>query len=332
MQGVILMAVYRPDRGLLVQQLESLKTQTLADWRCVVGIDGADAATCAVLKQLVGTDERFDVIEYVANVGHYRNFERLTREVRREEDWVAYCDQDDRWYPEKLEELVTQLEAKASYAAVVGAARIVGRHGNELGVSQRSARSFPQLLLRNEVTGSFTVFRANVVSLALPFPAATQAAVHDHWLGVCAAALGEIHYAAHPLQDYVQHAGNAIGEASRVSVFRQAALVRAAGGFQAYLERISRHQWGWRVSMARELRARVPDINAEKSDFLAAVAAGKISLRLSWYLTVETVARRVPLHTALALGAAALKWPRVGPAEAMLANGRDHGRAADRHA
>ena len=96
--GVVVMAVYRPDPVLLERQIESLRIQTVADWRCMIGIDGADSETHHLLKDLTGDDARFEVSEYADNVGVYRHFERLLREVDGDAAWVALADQDDYWY------------------------------------------------------------------------------------------------------------------------------------------------------------------------------------------------------------------------------------------
>lgn len=313
-QGVILMAVHRPQKTLVQRQVASLQRQTIRDWACIVGIDGPDDGSTAYLSGVLGDDPRFKVIEYAHNVGHYRNFERLTREVRGQVAWVAYCDQDDYWHPQKLERLVAMLEGPPHRTAVVGAALTVDIGGAVLGISQRYAGSFPQLFLKNEVTGSFTLFRPEVLELALPFPDATRSAVHDHWLGVCAAAMGDVLYSSGPLQDYVQHGNNAIGEA-QPSTFRshiRSARVRGVS-LRAYLDEISRDQWGWRVSMARALRERLPADKTQPSMFLDAVAEGRLSVRLAQFFAAEVLARRIPPRTALALATAAFWSPRARP-------------------
>lgn len=318
------MAVYRPDPTLLRRQVESLRAQTLRDWRCLVGIDGPDPTARDLVHDLVDGDRRFDVVEYDENVGHYRNFERLTAEGPRPFGWVAYCDQDDFWYPHKLERLVAKLEESGSgRSAVVGAAQVVDTEGRVLSLSRRTFRSFAQLLLKNEVTGSFTVFRADVVDRALPFPEPTSVAVHDHWLGLCAASLGSLEFSTEVVQDYVQHGRNAIGEARPATFASWRENVRTDGGLYAHLRVVSRERWGWRVAMAKTLLPRMDPQRGKDVRLLRSVAMGRLSPHLVAALVAEAAARRVAPRTALVMAIAAAYWrrstadagtrPRAGP-------------------
>lgn len=308
--GTVLMAVYRPDVALLRRQVTSLMEQTLRDWQCFVAIDGPDADARAVLVDLVGADPRFHVMEHAENLGHYRNFERLTELVPDDAAWVAYCDQDDRWYPQKLEMLVSELDRDPGRTAVTGSARIVDDAGTVLGMSRRTPASVGRLLLRNELTGSFTVFRSDVPRLALPFPPETRIAVHDHWLAVCAASIGEVVFLDELVQDYVQHQGNAIGEPTP-SLLRSLREFAGAPSRRAHLEFMSREKWGWRVSMARTLLPRLEGRGLRLSPVVAAVAEGGMSPALPKLLFNEVRSEGLPARTGLAMGAAALWWPRL---------------------
>lgn len=304
------MAVYRPDAALLRRQVESLLAQTLRDWQCFVAIDGPDPKARAVLDDLVAADPRFHVTEYAENLGHYRNFERLTELVPGDAAWAAYCDQDDYWYPRKLEVLVSELDRDPGRTAVTGSARIVDSAGTVLGVSRRTPASSDRLLLKNELTGSFTVFRSDVLRFALPFPPETRIAVHDHWLAVCAASIGEVVFLPEVVQDYVQHESNAIGEA-RPSLLRSLKELVGAPSHRAHLDSVSREKWGWRVSMARTLLPRVERRGQRASPAVAAVAEGPMNTALAKLLFSEVRSGRLPARNGVAMGVAALWWPRL---------------------
>jgi hypothetical protein len=68
-------------------------------------------------------------------------------------------------------------------------------------------------IVENQYTGGAMVFRTSVLELALPFPRlSTPSEVHDHWIAVCGAALGQTLVVETVVQDYVQHGMNVIGE------------------------------------------------------------------------------------------------------------------------
>src|SRR6185436_7327817 len=57
--------------------------------------------------------------------------------------------------------------------------------------------------------------RRDVLDVALPFPPEVDGSHHDHWLALCALALGDLAYIDRPLVDYVQHGANVVGHAPR---------------------------------------------------------------------------------------------------------------------
>ena len=65
------------------------------------------------------------------------------------------------------------------------------------------------------MTGAASVLRREVLDVALPFPREVDGSYHDHWLALCALALGDLAYVARPLVDYVQHGANLVGHAER---------------------------------------------------------------------------------------------------------------------
>jgi hypothetical protein len=303
--GSVVLAVYRPDLALLERQVRSLQHQEVRDWRCIVGIDGYDPKTHRRLLDLVGEDSRFSVHHFDDNLGVYRHFERLLALVPTGEvGWVALADQDDDWHPTKFSVLLPLL-ATHGVAAVVGRARVVA-DGREIGMTKRRVGGFASTLLINHVTGSLSIFRSDVVVASLPFPPASQNAIHDHWLAVCAAARGRIAQSDYVVQDYVQHSGNVIGDSRRHTLSDALRAMRAEGGPLRLVDQYGGSRWAWRVQMARtSLERQVP---AEAESLAEAVAAGRLA-PVTARAALRGVARReVTLIEGVALLAAAARW------------------------
>jgi hypothetical protein len=93
-----------------------------------------------------------------------------------------------------------------------------------------SGRAFDALLRRNLATGATLAFRRSLLQDVAPFPPEW---VHDEWLAINAAALGEVDCLERPLIDYRQHGGNQIGAQSRDLAKK---IARAAEPRQAYLQ------------------------------------------------------------------------------------------------
>lgn len=248
--GAIAMAVYRPQAELIRDQLASIQAQTYSSWLCHVVIDGLDDTTASLVEDLVGSDDRFVVHHFSDNVGFYRNFERAVALAGEGAAWVALADQDDRWDPTKLARLVSALEPGVTGAMCQ--ARVVSSDGDDLGSTKRRLPATESLLLDNQVTGSLAVFTADVVRRALPFPAPTSSAYHDHWLGLVAVTLGRFVLVDEILQSYVQHPNNVLGEEGRDGLRVRIGRLTSHN----VLDTLAIERWGWRRTMAIELDRR----------------------------------------------------------------------------
>ncbi|MCW3067060.1 MAG: methyltransferase protein, partial [Solirubrobacterales bacterium] len=241
----VCLATFEPDPALLRAQLESLRAQTDERWICLVSDDCSAPEHFERIVEAIGPDPRFVVSRSARRLGFYRNFERALRMVPAGVELVALCDQDDRWYPEKL---ATLRGALGGAQLVYCDQRLVDADGRVLRETMWKGRrnnhtSLASLLVANSITGAATLFRRDVMELALPFPDTPGLQFHDHWLGLVALAAGDIAYVDRPLYDYVQHRGAVFGD-----VDERAEPARRAG---------SR---GWRAAyfcgyLAREVQA-----------------------------------------------------------------------------
>lgn len=214
MTGAIALAAYKPDPELFARQLRSLQAQTVEDFVCVISADGEPDHVRELVRESTGNDSRFSVSGFEERVGFYRNFERALRACPDDADWYGFSDQDDYWYPEKLERLIPALD---EHTLVSGQARIV-RYPSGAVIREKTDRravSLSEFLLINQFSGAMMLFRPEARALALPFPGlSSRSEVHDHWVAACAGALGTVTVIDEALQDYVQHGGNVIGEQS----------------------------------------------------------------------------------------------------------------------
>jgi glycosyltransferase involved in cell wall biosynthesis len=205
----IAMTTYEPDPDLLAIQLDSLRSQADRGWVCVISDDHSTPETYAGIEAAVGGDPRFAISRAPRRLGFYRNFERALSLLPAEAELVALCDQDDRWYPEKLSELRAALgSAQLAYCDQ----RLVDRDGRVLAPTLWGARrsnhtNLASLLIANTITGAGSLLRREVAEAALPFPDTPGLQFHDHWIGLVALSMGDVLFVDRPLYDYVQHAG-----------------------------------------------------------------------------------------------------------------------------
>jgi glycosyltransferase involved in cell wall biosynthesis len=203
----ICMATFDPDPALLHAQIQSLREQTDERWICLISDGGSSPERLRSLLALVQSDPRFSVSRAERRLGPYENFERVLRIVPPEVGLVAMCDQDDRWYREKLAVLRAEL---GSAELIYSDQRLIAPDGRVLRESlwqgrRNDRRNLASLLIANTVPGAAMLFRRRLLELALPFPQFPGVQYHDHWLALVALASGELSYVDRPLFDWVQH-------------------------------------------------------------------------------------------------------------------------------
>ena len=259
------MATHEPPPALLRAQIDSIRSQTHRDWVCVISDDASSDAAKAEIERAIAGDARFSVESHEERVGFYRNFERALRAVPSEASYVALCDQDDRWHPDKLAALLSALGPDDVLAH--SDARVVDSDGRVV-AETFWPRGAPRddrlgdLLFANAVTGASALFRQRRAALRPSVPGLPGRPFHDRWIALVSCGLGGIAYVERPLFDYVQHPAAAHGHA------------RATGQSDRRADALR--------DRAADLRRRGfhPDWRAAHDEYLARSVSEAIALRL----------------------------------------------------
>jgi glycosyltransferase involved in cell wall biosynthesis len=209
----VCMATYNPNMELFRTQVESIRDQTYRNWVCVISDDCSEPESFDEIAGFVDGDHRFLVSRADSHLSFFRNFERALALAPAEAELLALCDQDDRWYPEKLDALSEGIgTAELAYSDlrridVSGKVRAEtmwhGRRNNHTNMAS--------LLISNTIVGASCLIRRRAVEWALPFPSGPGWDFHDHWLVLVALSTGELAYVDRPLYDQVQHPGAVLG-------------------------------------------------------------------------------------------------------------------------
>ena len=204
----------------LLEQLESLAAQTLPPAELVITDDGSTDGTRGIVEAFASRAP-FPVRwhDNDARLGYRANFMRAASLCTGE--LIAFCDQDDIWYPEKLavaaaafsnpDVMLFHHEARAVRDGVVLSERVrkVSSTHSLIPALQTAPWQFP--------FGYTEVFRATLRDYdtlwcrSTDFKGLGEQAAHDQWYYFLAAVLGTIAFHPLPLADYRQHAGNTFG-------------------------------------------------------------------------------------------------------------------------
>jgi glycosyltransferase involved in cell wall biosynthesis len=244
----------------LAAQLESILDQTLPPDEIVLSDDASTDSTVALAESIVAEHAGRTVLRVLRNspaLGVARNFQQAVTATRG--DLIALSDQDDVWYPQRLERMAAVFDARPDLLLLHGDARLVDGAGEPIGPTvfeaieaspwERSTihagRAFDVLIRRNLAVGATTIFRRGLLELAVPF---ADGWIHDEWLAIVAAASGEgaVDFVDEPLVAYRQHGRNQIGarklsfsgKVGRVMEPRRTRNARLLSAFTGLSERV----------------------------------------------------------------------------------------------
>ena len=194
----------------LVEQIESIRAQTLTSWTLLARDDGSSDATVAILDDCAARDPRIEVLRDAdGTLGAIGNFSRLAETaLARGAGVVLFADQDDVWFPDKVARTLAEMRAAETalgtdhpilvhtdLQVVDGAGRLLHRSFLQLQrIRDERSRPLTTLLVQNYVTGCTMAANRALLRLALPVPA--DALMHDWWLALCAARCGSIVFLA----------------------------------------------------------------------------------------------------------------------------------------
>jgi glycosyltransferase involved in cell wall biosynthesis len=211
----ILMGTYQGE-NFICQQFASILTQTHQAWSLWVSDDGSNDHTLALLARFQRDSPRpVQVIEGPKN-GFSRNFLSLLCNPQIQADFFCFADQDDIWYPDRLERALNWLcsQPESIPALYCSRTRLVNERGEHIGYSPLFGRTpgFANALVQNIGGGNTMVMNRAAREVLLQAGADVNVVSHDWWVYIVVAAVdGNICYDPNPTLDYRQHGQNLIG-------------------------------------------------------------------------------------------------------------------------
>ena len=197
--------------------LNSILDQSHRPDEIVACDDGSKDETINILSEYRESSSiPFHIYENDSNLGVEKNFEKCLKKSTG--DLIAIADQDDLWKPNKLEEQIKAYEysnrglichdSRPVSADLSKEYQTLWESGNHNVINKGSEETFKELLRRNFVQGTTLLLTREFVSWALPIP---DYGYYDYFLGLLAAATGELHEIDKDLLLYRQHQDQEVG-------------------------------------------------------------------------------------------------------------------------
>jgi Glycosyl transferase family 2 len=253
----VAMCTYNGER-FLPEQLASIVQQTRSPDELIVCDDRSTDRTLTVLRDFaasVSFPVRIFVNEH--NLGVSANFEGAIRRCKG--DLIALSDQDDIWYPTRLEMSAWTLDCERDIGLVFTDADLIDANGQLLDqtiwkrlrfagkpLHDLLAGQWTVLAKQRFVTGATVMFRSSLRESSLPVGAGW---VHDEWIAMTAAAFSRLGPIEQALIRYRIHGSQQVGFTNKLQK-------------RAKEESEANQHWRRVAESAKELR--------ELCDFLAA--------------------------------------------------------------
>jgi glycosyltransferase involved in cell wall biosynthesis len=187
----------------LAEQLDTLINQTYKNTEIIAVDDCSTDDTFSVLKSYAAIHPNIKIWQNENNLGFAANFEHAVKYCSGQ--YIALCDQDDLWHPQKIE---LQVDAIKDNVFVYHDSEFINESGVSMNKKTSDIMNFyrgcePEaFLFFNCVSGHSILMKKELLDDALPLE---KDYFHDWWLAYVATNIGKIDFIPQCLVQYRQH-------------------------------------------------------------------------------------------------------------------------------
>ncbi|MCB5231657.1 glycosyltransferase family 2 protein [Levilactobacillus brevis] len=206
----------------LKQQLDSILKQTFKGWHLYIRDDGSSDNTEKIIEQYTRKyPSKITNLTGILGGGNSKNNFLTILEwvsMHQEMEYYMFCDQDDYWLPKKIEITLNGIGKNdhpilvhTNLKIVSGQLDIINKSFIKYSHLNPKKRDLAHLLIQNNVTGCTMLWNEKLNKLIKFNCDNNDVMMHDWWISLIAAGLGEIKYVDTPTMLYRQHSNNVVG-------------------------------------------------------------------------------------------------------------------------
>jgi len=186
----------------LPQQLDSLLVQTVPPDELIVCDDCSEDGTYEILRKFQ-ENAPFPVVisRNKSRIGYAKNFEKVISQCSG--DIIFLCDQDDVWFPNKVEKIVSAFDSDENALVVVHDAGIVDDDMKNNGITVAGQLLSIGLSSEYLLLGCCIAFHSKLMPLIIPVPYPIHG--HDGWINTLGNVLQCRVFVPEVLQFYRRH-------------------------------------------------------------------------------------------------------------------------------
>lgn len=217
--GVVI-ATYNGEK-FINEQLQSIVSQTKSPEKIIIVDDCSTDGTKKIINEKIKIfPELFVFIENEQNLGVTKTFEIGISACKN--DYIALCDQDDIWMPNKISELFALLEKNEDAKLCFHDLALIDEQGNRLGRNFWEAAPIPLPVtgtaarkrlanIEGIVPGCTMFFSSDLKKIILPMPE-SRWILHDWWISAITFFFANpVPFRGEPLAFYRLHANQTGG-------------------------------------------------------------------------------------------------------------------------
>jgi glycosyltransferase involved in cell wall biosynthesis len=224
----IALATYNGEKYLNIL-LDSLKNQVYQDFIVHICDDGSTDSTIQICeKHSLYHENKLIIHEKNGKNGAYHNFRRTLNYCNS--DYIALCDQDDYWHPNKIERMLSEfkkIKNQQKPILIFSDLLLVDQNMKSLGktfynstIKSLDCTSPIDFIFSNHIPGCSMFFNRELKEMFTPMP--KNFPFHDWWIALCASFYGEIISIEECLISYRQHDNNTVG----IKPFEEQSIIR----------------------------------------------------------------------------------------------------------
>ena len=205
----VLMSTYNGEKYLSIQ-IDSILAQEGVEVELYIRDDGSSDSTVEIINKYAEKDKR---VKFVPGppLGVGRSFMTLLG-MNNDADYFSFADQDDYWYPNKLQSGIRKIkECKSKTALYCCNQNCVDSDGAFLYKRFPDSYNIPSVIsivLRNEIAGCTMIMNSNMRSEIIenlpPFDY-FKLMLHDAWIMCVASITGVVLFDKKPYMDFRRH-------------------------------------------------------------------------------------------------------------------------------
>lgn len=203
----VLVATYNGEK-YLSKQLDSILNQSIDVAEIIVVDDCSSDSTWSILQDYQSKHQNIKIYQNSQNLGCAKTFFNGLKYCSG--DYIAFCDQDDIWLPNKLEVLLNNI---GDNLLIHSDAKLIDELDNIIAESHFAYSKkhrdslFTSQIFKCNVTGCTALISRKL----LDYPVPEDFYIHDHYFALLATNLNKLKFIPDKLILYRQHSNNVYG-------------------------------------------------------------------------------------------------------------------------